>query len=76
MLVNRFSRLCGERRVSVKDVAEATGLHRNTLYDLYHDRSTRIDLGTLDKLCDYFGVETQQVLEWRSTRGSSEGGIG
>ena len=65
MLLNRFSRLVGERRVAVKAVAEATGLSRTSLHDLYHDRTTRIDLATIDRLCSYFGVDTQQLMEWR-----------
>lgn len=65
MLTNRLSRLMGERRVTVQEVARATGMSRTTLHDLYHDRSKRIDFATLDKLCNYFGVDTQQILEWQ-----------
>jgi putative transcriptional regulator len=64
MLINRFSRLIGERRVSVKEVALATGISRTTLHDLYHDRSSRIDFATIDRLCSYFRVTTQELLEW------------
>ena len=65
MIRNRLSRLMGERRVTVADLMRATGLSRTTLHDLYHDKSTRVDFTTLDKLCSYFGVDTQQLLEWQ-----------
>lgn len=64
MLINRLSRLMGERRVTMQDVARATGLSRQTIHDLYHDRSTRIDLETLNRLCNFFGVPTSEVFEW------------
>ena len=65
MLINRFSRLIGERRLTVKEVAARTRISRTTLHDLYHDRSRRIDYATLEKLCSFFGVTTQEILEWQ-----------
>jgi putative transcriptional regulator len=65
VLINRVSRLMGERRLTIEDVAQGAGLNRRTVHDLYHDKSRRIDLETLNKLCAYFDVDTQQVLEWQ-----------
>jgi putative transcriptional regulator len=76
MLTNRLSRLMGERRVTVAEAARATGLSRTTLHDLYHDRSTRIDLATLDRLCGYFHVDTQAILEWQPESPSTQGAQG
>ena len=65
MLSCRLSTLCGERRVSVAEVARATGLARNTVMALYHDRADRFDRATLDKLCAYFGVPIGELLVYR-----------
>jgi putative transcriptional regulator len=65
VLINRLSRLVGERRVTVKEVAERTGLSYKVVLDLYHDRSTRLDVATLGKLCDYFLVGPSEIFEWR-----------
>ncbi|MGI8424179.1 MAG: helix-turn-helix domain-containing protein [Chloroflexota bacterium] len=65
VLINRLSRLVGERRLTVKDVAEGSGISYRTLHDLYHARTTRIDLETLNKLCAFFDVEPGQIFEWR-----------
>ena len=70
VLINRLSRLCGERRLTVKDVASGSGISYRTLHDLYHARTTRIDLETLNKLCAFFDVEPGAVFEWR--RGESD----
>ena len=64
MLKNRLSRLMGERRASIQDVARATGLSYTTVFQLYHDKTTRYDKETLDRLCNYFSVGLEQILEW------------
>ena len=64
-MVNRLSRLIGERRLTIQDVADGTGVSRRSLHDFYHAKSTRIDLDTLNRLCGFFGVEPGQVFEWR-----------
>ena len=65
VLTNRLSRLMGERRLSIQDVARDTGLSYTTVFQLYHDRSTRYDKETLDRLCNYFGVGVEQIFEWQ-----------
>ena len=65
VLINRLSRLIGERRLSVKDVEAGTGISYRALHDLYHGRTSRIDLETLNKLCAFFEVEPGQIFEWR-----------
>jgi putative transcriptional regulator len=72
VLINRVSRLMGERRLSIEDVARGAGLARRTVHDLYHDKSSRIDLETLNKLCAFFDVDTQQVLEWQRADGDPQ----
>ena len=76
MLINRLSRLVGERRVSVKEVAERAGLSYKVVLDLYHDRSTRLDVATLGKLCDYFQVSPGEIFEWRPPEGDRTAGGG
>jgi len=67
LLINRLSRLMGERRLTMQDVARGTGLSRKTVGELYHGTSTRIDLETLDKLCAFFLVGPEQIFEWAPT---------
>ena len=63
VLKNRLSRLMGERRVTMQDVVRGTGLARQTVTDLYHDKSARIDLATLNRLCEFFDVGPEQIFE-------------
>lgn len=64
MIKCHLSRLMGERKLKVTDVARETGLHRNTVTLLYKETATRVELEALDKLCDYFDCSLNELLEY------------
>lgn len=64
MIINRVSRLMGDRRESVAHLAAATGLAYTTAHRLYAGTTERISLVTLDRLCDHFGVTPGDLLEY------------
>ena len=68
-----LSRLMGEKKVKVVDVAAATGLHRNTLSLLYKETAVRVDLDAIEKLCRYFGVRVGELFELVDTSSQSNG---
>ena len=59
-----LSRLMGERKMKIIDVARETGLNRNTVTLLYKENAQRIDLDAIDKLCNLFGCEVGDLLEY------------
>ena len=69
-----LSRLMGEHKMKVVDVARATGLHRNTITLLYNETATRIDLETIDKLCALFDCSVGDLFEHQGTEGNTHGG--
>jgi putative transcriptional regulator len=60
-----LSKLMGERKLKISDVARDTGLHRNTITLLYQETATRVDLEAIDALCRYFNVAVGDLFEWR-----------
>lgn len=66
MIKCHLSRLMGERKLKISDVARDTGLHRNTITLLYQETSARVDLEAMDKLCKYFGVGVGDLFEFVS----------
>ena len=60
---SRLSRLMGERRVRIMEVARATGVSRNMLAKLYFDHARRVDLEDMAKLCDYFQCSLGDLFE-------------
>lgn len=59
-----LSRLMGERKERIADVARSTGLTRNTLSGLYHEQAARLDFETLEKLCKHFNCTVADLLEY------------
>ncbi len=64
MIHCHLSRLMGERKFKVIDVARETGLHRNTINLLYKETATRVDIETIDKLCHLFGCNVADLFEY------------
>lgn len=48
-----LSTMMGKARYSIQDVHIRTGLSRSTVTQLYHDKATRIDFETIEKLCEF-----------------------
>ena len=64
VIINRLSRLMGERRVSIQELARQTGVSYSTLHDFYHDRLKRFDGEVLDRLCRALGCTVGDILEY------------
>lgn len=64
MIRCHLSRLMGEHKLKISDVARETGLHRNTITLLYDERATRVDLVTIDRLCRLFKCDVGSLLEY------------
>ncbi len=63
MIRCHLSRLMGERKLKVIDVARDTGIHRNMVTLLYKETATRVDLADLEKLCRYFNCSLGELFE-------------
>jgi putative transcriptional regulator len=63
MIINRLSRVMGDRRLSIQEVVRVTGVSYSTVFDLYHAKAKRFDLNTLDRLCTGLGVGVGDILE-------------
>lgn len=64
MIKCHLSRLMGERKLKISDVARDTGLHRNTVTLLYQETATRIDLDAINALCRYFNIPVGELFEY------------
>lgn len=63
MIKCHLSRMMGEKRLKIADVAKATGINRGTITRLYHEKAVRIDFEVLDALCKYFECEVGELIE-------------
>lgn len=53
-------------RITYVDIAEAIGVHENTVYNIVNNRVRSINLDTLDALCNFFRVGPEKILFWDS----------
>lgn len=63
MIKINLSRMMGEKRLKIADVARDTGLNRGTLTRIYYETAERLDVEVLDKLCNYLGCSIAELLE-------------
>nr|WP_242703889.1 helix-turn-helix transcriptional regulator [Enterococcus sp. 669A] len=61
---NNLSKLLGERLIKVSDVYRETGISKTTLTNLYYQRSTNVQLETLQKICDFLQVPLSELIEY------------
>jgi len=63
MIRCHLSRLMGEHKMNIADVARETGLNRNTITLLYKETALRIDLEAVDQLCELFNCKVGDLFE-------------
>lgn len=71
MLKCHLSRIMGEKRLKISDVCTATGINRGTLSRLYHETANRVDLETIDVLCEFLGCDVGEIFEHIQSGGKS-----
>ena len=52
------------RRVTIQEIAESTGITRNTLSKMLNQHGVSVRTENLDRLCAYFGCRIEQVVEY------------
>ena len=63
MIKCHLSKMMGEKKMSIADVARETDLHRNTVTLLYRETATRVDLDAIEKLCRHFECKIEDLFE-------------
>ena len=72
MIKCHLSRLLGERKLKISDVARDTKINRGTLTRLYHETTERVDLDALDQLCVYMQCPLSDLPEFIPATGSEK----
>lgn len=61
----KLSTILGEKRLKMADVVRGTGLARDTVRNLYYDKTRRVDYEVLEKICDYLDCVLEDILEYK-----------
>lgn len=71
MIKCHLSRLMGERKLKISDVARDTGINRGTITRLYHETAERVELEVLAMLCVYFDCGVAELLEHQPSKSTT-----
>lgn len=63
MVKCNLSELMGKHKMTIQDVHIATGLNRNTISNLYHEKISRIDFDTIERLCKLFDCDIGKLFK-------------
>ena len=72
MVKCHLSRLMGERKLKITDVARETGINRGTVTRLYHETAVRVELEVIEKLCELLGCQVGELFEYQPPRGKDK----
>ena len=67
-----LSNLMGAKKSTIQDIANATGLSRTTISNLYHEKISAISFETITNLCIYFDCKLSDLIEYIPDEESSE----
>lgn len=59
---SNLSRILGERRIKITELAEKAGVANNTVLALYHERAKGITFDVLEKICLALDCEPGDIL--------------
>jgi putative transcriptional regulator len=63
MIKCNLSRMLGEKKLKISDVARETGINRGTITRLYHETAVRVEFDVLEKICVYLQCEVGELFE-------------
>lgn len=67
MIKCHFSKVLGAQKLKISDVARETGINRGTLTRMYHETLVRVDLETINTLCEFLSVSVGELLEYQKS---------
>ncbi len=63
MIKCHLSRIMGEKKLKIADVARETGINRGTITRLYQETAVRVEFDVLEALCDYLECDIGELFE-------------
>ncbi|TDY02922.1 helix-turn-helix domain-containing protein [Thiohalophilus thiocyanatoxydans] len=63
MVKCHLSKIMGERKLKISDVARDTGISRGTITRLYQETAQRIEIDVVNKLCRYLDCQISDLFE-------------
>lgn len=65
MIRIKLSEVLGKKKMTRKKLAELTGVRPNTIGDLYNEEVRKIDIDTLNRICEALDCNVSDLLEFQ-----------
>ena len=62
MIESKLSEILGRKRIKMSELALKTGTTKNTVLNLYHNRTKRIEFDVLNKICNVLECTPNDIL--------------
>lgn len=59
-----ISRMLGERKMNMRELAEKTGIRPSTISNLYYEETKRIEIEQIDALCKALNCTVSDIFEY------------
>ena len=73
MIRIHLSTLLGKQRITQAELSRRTGIRANTINEMYHELSERINLTYLDKICEVLDCDISDLLEYVPNKAKTTG---
>ena len=60
----KVSDLLGKHKMSMKELADKTGIRPNTISNLYYEQAKRIEVSQIDALCEALDCDVSDIFEY------------
>lgn len=67
-----LSRILGERRINIADLARMTGINRGTITRLYNEETVRVELDVINTLCEELDLTIADLFEYFPDKNDKE----
>ena len=64
MIEITLNEVLGKKRMKMSELSELSGVNKNSILSLYHNRSRRIDLDVMEKLCKALDCDLAELLRY------------
>lgn len=68
MIVCNLPILLAERKMRVADLIRGTNINKTTLHKLYNGEQTRIDLDTIDRICNCLDIDVGDLFSFKKVK--------
>ncbi|WP_057804378.1 helix-turn-helix domain-containing protein [Pediococcus stilesii] len=62
--MNNLSTILGARLITIGEVSEGTGVHRNTISKIYHRQDENVGMKVYKAICDYLQIPLSDLIEY------------